>query len=68
MPGPDEIRRYQQEHPVSPALQELLAGIPKVTFDPMAARRRLVERFQQEWMQTPPEPDNDYPYVKDTAP
>ncbi len=67
MPGEDEIRRYEQEHPVSPAMRELLAGIPKIKFDPTAARRKLVEQFQQEYMQTPPEPDKDYPYQKDTA-
>jgi hypothetical protein len=63
MPGPDEIRRYQQEHPVSPAMQELLAAIPKVEFDPLAARRRMLERFQQEYG-AEPGPDKDYPYVK----
>lgn len=65
MPSEEEIRRYQQEQPVSPAMQALLASIPKIEFDP---RRRLVERFQQEWMQTPPEADKDYPYAKDAAP
>ena len=68
MPSEEEIRRYQQEQPVSAAMRELLAGLPKIKFDPAAARRRLVEQFQQEWMQTPPEPDKDYPYLKDTAP
>ena len=68
MPGPDEIRRYQQEHLVSPELEALLSSIPKIKFDPIAARRRLAEQFQPEWMLTPPEPDKDYPYVKDTAP
>ncbi len=68
MPEPDEIRRHQQEHPVSPEPEALLPSIPKIKFDPIAARRRLTEQFQQEWMLTPPEPDKDYPYVKDTAP
>ncbi len=68
MPSEDESRRYQREQPVSPAMQELLAGIPKIKFDPTAARRRLIEEFQKEWMQTPPEPDKDYPYLRDTAP
>jgi hypothetical protein len=68
MPSEDEIRRYQREHPVSPVIQELLAGVPRIQFDPAAARRQFIERFQQEYMQTPPEPDKDYPYQKDTAP
>jgi hypothetical protein len=68
MPSEDEIRRYQRGHPISPAMQELLTGIPKIKFDPTAGRRRLIEEFQKEWMQTPPEPDKDYPYVRDTAP
>jgi len=68
VPGPDEIGRYQQENPVSQELAALLSSIPKINFDPIAARGRLTEQFQQEWMLTPPEPDKDYPYVKDTAP
>lgn len=68
MPGEDEIRRYQAEQPISPAMKELLSSIPKVEFNPQAACRRLMEKFQQEWMQTPPEPDKDYPSVKDKAP
>ena len=68
MPGPDEIRRYQQEHPVSQELEALLSGVPKIKFNPIATRHRLAEQFQKEWMQTPPEPDKDHPYVKDTAP
>jgi hypothetical protein len=68
MPSEEEIRRYQREQPVSPAMQELLAGIPKIKFDVAAARRRLIEEFQKEWTQTPPEPDKDYPYVRDAVP
>ena len=68
MPSEDEIRRSQRGHPISPAMQELLTGIPKIKFDPTAGRRRLIEEFQKEWMQTPPEPDKDYPYLRDTAP
>jgi len=67
MPSEEEIRRYQQEQPVSLAMQQLLASIPKIEFDPLAMRRRLAERFQ-EFMENPPEPDKDYPYIKDTAP
>ena len=67
MPSEDEIRRYRQEHPVSPAMLELLAAVPKIDYDPAAMRRRLAERFQ-EYMENPPEPDKDYPYIKDTAP
>ena len=67
MPGPDEIRRYEQEHPVSPAIQELLASIPKVEYDPAAMRGKLAERFQH-YMEDEPQPDKDFPYVKDTAP
>ena len=67
-PDPDETGHYQQEHPVSPELASLLSSIPKIKFDSIAARRRLTEQFQQEWMLTPPESDKDYPYVKDTAP
>ena len=67
MPGPDEIRRHQEEQPISPAMRKLLAGIPKVEFDPLAMRRRLAERFQ-EYMENPPNPNQDHPYIKDTAP
>jgi len=68
MPSEKEIRRYQREHPVSPVMRESLAGVLRMPFDPAAARRQFIERFQQEYMQTPPEPDKDYPYQKDTAP
>jgi hypothetical protein len=68
MPGPDEIHRCQEAHPISPAMQELLAAIPKVEFDPTAAHRRLIEKFQQEYMENPPNPNKDYPYTKDTVP
>jgi hypothetical protein len=68
MPSEDEIRRCQSEHPISAELKAMLQSIPQVKFGPAAARRRLIEDFQKEWMQTPPEPDKDYPYVKDTAP
>jgi hypothetical protein len=68
MPSEEEIRRYQREQPVSPAMQELLADIPTIKFDPAAGRCRLIEEFQKEWMQTPPEPDKDDFYVRDTAP
>jgi len=48
-------------------MQELLTAVPKIDYDPAAMRRRLAERFQ-EYMENPPEPDKDYPYIKDTAP
>ena len=48
MPSEDEIRRYQREHPVSPVIQELLAGVPRMQFDPAAARRQFIALFQQE--------------------
>ena len=67
MPSEEEIRHYQQEQPVSPAMQQLLASIPKIEFDPLAMRRRLAERFQ-EYMKDPPNPNKDHPYVKDSAP
>ena len=67
MPSEEEIRRYRQEQPVSPAMRQLLASIPKIEFDPLAMRRRLAERFQ-EYMEDPPNPNKDHPYVKDTAP
>lgn len=63
MPGPDEIRR--QQTPLSPAMQEFLASILKLPFDPVAMRRKLAERFQ-EYMENPPH--NNHLYQKDTIP
>jgi len=67
VPSEDEIRRYQQEHRPNLAEQLLQVVVPAVKFDPIANRHRLAALFQQEYMQTPPEPDKDYPYQKDTA-
>lgn len=64
MPSEDEIRRYQQEHPISPAMKELLSSIPQGEFDPQAMRRRLAEQDRNETLGGPPGPDKDYPYVK----
>lgn len=65
MPSEDEIRCYQAEHPIGPAMKELLSSIPKIKFDPEAMRRKLAEQFRNETLGTPPGPDKDYPYVKD---
>ena len=64
MPSEDEIRRYQAEHPISPAMKEVLLNIPKVEFDPQAMRRRLAEQFRNETLGERPGPDKDYPYAK----
>jgi len=47
MPSEDEIRRGQQEHPISPVATELLANIPKIAFDPQTMRRKLAEEFRR---------------------
>jgi hypothetical protein len=39
MPSEDEIRRQATERPTSPAMEQLLASIPKVEFDPQAKRQ-----------------------------
>ncbi len=49
MPGPDEIRRHQEEHPISPAMKELLQSIPKAEpFDINTTRRKLAEEFRRQ--------------------
>ncbi len=50
MPSEDETGRSQQEQPVNPAVQELLANIPE--YDP---RRRMLDEFQKKWTRTPPQ-------------
>ena len=47
MPSEDEIRRWQQEHPLSPVAKELLASIPQIEFDPQTMRRKLAEEFRR---------------------
>lgn len=47
MPGPDEIRRYQEEHPVSPEFKAMIEGLPEVKYDPAVMRQRLQEQFAQ---------------------
>lgn len=45
MPGPDEIRRYEAEHPISLTMKELLSSNPKAKFDPQVMRRNLAEQM-----------------------
>jgi len=47
MPSEDEIRRWQQGHPISPVVRKLLASISKIEFDPQTMRRKLAEEFRR---------------------
>jgi len=48
MPGEDECRRQQTEQPVSQAMKDLLASVPKIEFNPNALRDRLREEYLRE--------------------
>ena len=46
MPGEEEIRRYQQEHPTNLAFRLMQATIPQIEFDPAVVRQKLAEEFR----------------------
>jgi hypothetical protein len=53
MPGPDEIRRFQEEHPVSDEIRKLVESVPPLPFNPQVMRRRLIEKFTDRALGTP---------------
>ena len=70
MPGPDEIRRYQEENPVSPEfkamVEELAARLPEVKYDPVIMRRRLQDEFTQFARRSCPPPPGPVPTPEST--
>jgi hypothetical protein len=53
MPSEEDIRRYQEEHPVGDEIRKLVENVPLIPFNPQAMRQRMLERFRNQALGVP---------------